>query len=46
MRLQIKTIPPITWLGDITRQTLKCTQDKQIFSILYPIDYLSKYLLE
>ena len=33
----IKLRPPITWLIDIMRQTLKCTQGKQIFSILYHI---------
>ena len=33
-------------LSDVTRQILKCTQGKQIFSILYHIDCLSEYLLE
>ena len=46
IRLHIKTRPPITWLSDVTRQILKCTQGKQIFSILYHIGFLSKYLLE
>ena len=46
IRFHIKTRPPITWLSDVTRQILKCTQGKQIFSILYHIDCLSKYLLE
>ena len=46
IRLHIKTRPPITWLSNITSQILKFTQGKQIFSILYHIDGLSKYLLE
>ena len=46
IRLHIKTRPPITWLSDITRQILKCTQGKQIFSILYHINCPSKCLLK
>ena len=42
----ITSLPPITWHSDITRQILKRTQCKQIFSVLYHIDCLSKYLLE
>ena len=33
-------------LSDVTRQILKCTQGKLIFSTLYHIDCLSEYLLE
>ena len=46
IHLYIKLRPPITWLIDIMRQTLKCTQGKQIFSILYHIICESKCLLE
>ena len=46
MHLHIKLRPPITWLSDIMRQILKCTQGKQIFSILYNINCESNYLLE
>ena len=44
--LHIKLRPLITWVSDIMRQTLKCIQNKQIFSILYHINCESKYLLE
>ena len=44
--LHIKTRPPITWFIDTMRQTLKCTQGKQIFSILYHINCPPKCLLE
>ena len=45
IRLHIKTRPPITWLSDIRRQILKCTQGKQIFSILYHFNCESKCLV-
>ena len=34
------------WFINIMKETLKSTQDKQIFSILYHINCPSKYLLE
>ena len=46
MHLRIKAKCPSTWFIDIIRQTLKCTQGKQIFSILYHINCPSKCLLE
>ena len=46
IHLHLKLRPPITWLSDTMRQTLECTQAKQIFSILYHINCESKCLLE
>ena len=44
--LHIKTRPPMIWFIAMMRQTLKSTQAKQIFSILYHINFPSKRLLE
>ena len=44
--IHIKLRPRITWFSDVMRQILKCTQSKQIFSILYYINCESKCLLE
>ena len=46
VNLHVKTRPPIAWFIDVMKQTLKCTQGKQIFSILYHINCPSKCLLE